>query len=81
MLDEDDDETESGIVLIRRTVAGSGDIGHIEAHRSTIYTALEHFVTEGKTTEILGYYPHTTHLSQRRDIYYNTKKAEEREYP
>ena len=79
MLDEDD-ETEFGIVLIRRTVADSGDIGHIRAHGNTIYAALEQFVTEGKTTEILGYYPHTT-ITQRKDIYYDTIEAEGREYP
>lgn len=80
MLDEDD-ETEFGIVLIRRTVADSGDIGHIRAHGNTIYAALEQFVTEGKTTEILGYYPHTTHIGECKDIYYDTREAEEREYP
>ena len=80
MLDEDD-ETESGIVLIRRKVAGGSDIGHIKAHGNTIYAALEQFVTEGKTTEILGYYPHTTHIAQCKDIYYDTREAEERKYP
>ena len=81
MLDDDEDENEFGIVLIKRTVDGSSGIGHIEAHRNTIYAALEQFITVGKTTEILGYYPCTTHVGQRKDIYYDTREAEGRGYP
>lgn len=80
MLDEDDDETEFGIVLVRHTMGEGSYIGQTVPHRHTLYTALEHFVTAGQTTEILGYYPRTT-TTQRADTYYDTIEAEEREYP
>jgi hypothetical protein len=72
---EDDDDV-YGIVISRRTLDGRGHISHAGAGTSTIYAALEWFVTTGNTTEILGYYPRTTTWT-RKDIYYDTREAEE----
>ena len=81
MLDDDDEDgTEFGVMLVRHRQGEGSFIGQSIIHRHTLYDALEHFITAGQTTEILGYYPCTT-PSRRRDIYYDTIEAEGREYP
>lgn len=73
---EDDFDT-YGFILIRRREGDENFIGELNANTHTLHTRLELFITKGVTAEILGYYPRTTHHSQRNDIYYDTREAEE----
>ena len=66
-----------GIMLVRRREGDENFIGDLNADTHTLHTRLELFITRGVTTEILGYYPRTTSPSQRNDIYYDTREAEE----
>jgi hypothetical protein len=75
-MEADEDDT-YGIMLIRRVEGDDNFIGHVKTDTHTLYTRLEAFVTRGVTTEILGYYQRTTSPSQRNDIYYDTREAEE----
>jgi hypothetical protein len=74
---EDDDGDTRGMMIIRRREGDENFIGDLNADTHTLYTRLELFVTEGVTAEILGYYPRTTCPSERNDIYYDTREAEE----
>jgi hypothetical protein len=75
-MEADEDDT-YGIMLIRRMEGDESFIGDLNANTHTLHTRLELFITNGVTAEILGYYPRTTQHSQRNDIYYDTREAEE----
>lgn len=74
---EADEDDAYGLMLIRRREGDANFIGDLNANTHTLHARLEAFITKGVTTEILGYYPHTTHHSERNDIYYDTREAEE----
>jgi hypothetical protein len=67
-------------MLIRRTMDGEGKLLQVDATWLTLHQLLARFIATGQTFEILGYNLNTT-TKQRIEIFYDTREAEEREYP